>query len=1340
MKRGGRPKRKRNPIRRQDLVCVGTTEDFVVCPHCEVSKPRDSFARHESHCRFRKRRTNVEEPPNVDEGDNATSFSLGGAEDDVVAESEVDETKEHHMLFGDAALESIRQEPGASGDLLLGPQTPIGTVVKYETYRNSWMNCLAMEDEDDSDEEGLDDKNEEESVEWEDDRREEGTAGGVVVNEHIDDWIYEPHEGNGSATCLPGLTQQQEEEYGMVSYRGGISECKEFSSTRPDPDKMDDCRLKELLLSDEGKLLGCCFHVEEREVPVTLEPSEISMVRLIDYCDMKPINGRNFLDGLLDLLVEEMDERGFNPRERPRRKTISKRIMKMYGAGCEPTIAQMTMATEKALLVKIEESLPQQEKMSKKDVSGLVDVSQEDIKEANKYLTLSQDIENRPRQVVEIISFDFESMVLDLLGDTYIFGNLDHLVLDKERPYMPYKNTTGVATEMLDGSWWGGSIPRLKELKEDPFCEEVEFILPIMMYVDKTGTTMNQRYSLEPLVFTTPLIRKELRTNASAYRLFAYLPELEMKSASEKDFINRKNPGATAQAYHLALSHVLKMFEDVQNKGIVHWLRLGPYRKKVRIRPELACILNDGKSADMITTRVPSSYSHRRISRACHTLAKKADQTTNTCKFVELNDKLRELMDVVGMSAKEIQEDPRFLTSNQTKPSEEEALGIVREAKKKLDKLSFHPVKNAFVARCIRFGLDPRNIWGANPVDLMHAFQSGILMYIVKMVLEGLPPLKQVKLDRLVHKMFNRLRTKERAAYPRMNFSKGYSKLTLLTSDEWAGKLFVLLIVLQTQEGREILDPPSELSSGNSQNKNNWKKKQTKNVFQQEDIPLPSDFWDQHTEEDLHKGGSDLNKLANELVGYEDESEGDEVEEDMEARILDLSDASTDSEWEPEEQSDDDAREEEMYRRCSLNDFTHLAEALLCFHAWYKMGVPKVKDGKIDTGIIKASVARLLAMVRWYTPRKSGRGWKIQKFHDLLHLAVDIERFGPPSNFDCGPNESSLRYWAKLPALTSQTRGYNTFAKQVAMRIYEFQCFAKALRLNGLRGRRSRKKENMNTGEETAAAAQDGPILGGSRYRVYTNTNIPSEQITSSKPQGSFAVSPVIENFLRWQNKAEHDILPLSEDTRGTNFWELRTEVSFIPKEGDRRITLRCHPNYKNEGPWYDWAIVHFQPGNEVFHRPENKAKFLRNGGVLRDWDPIDKDAASQYGDTLVPSKILALAENPVTGEAMALVHGCAFRLTGRDRESDTCLLEAWRLSYLDLYQQLPRDRRKNTGQNSYLAPQLTWVALDSIYMRCLVIEEEPGVYENVPYHKRFKRPMDRVLLVRQRKDWANEF
>ena len=176
---------------------------------------------------------------------------------------------------------------------------------------------------------------------------------------------------------------------------------------------------------------------------------------------------------------------------------------------------------------------------------------------------------------------------------------------------------------------------------------------------------------------------------------------------------------------------------------------------------------------------------------------------------------------------------------------------------------------------------------------------------------------------------------------------------------------------------------------------------------------------------------------------------------------------------------------EEMLRKCSLRDFTELAKALLCFHAWYKIGENRLtEDGKVNTSIIRASVARLLSMVRWYTPRKKGCGWKLQKFHDLLHLALDIQRFGPASNFDAGPQESCLQHWAKLPALTSQMRGYNTFSAQVASRTFEYLCFAKALRRNGsFDGCR-----DSHLGVCDAKKTDSGePLIGGIKYRVFNS-------------------------------------------------------------------------------------------------------------------------------------------------------------------------------------------------------------------------------------------------------------
>ncbi len=348
----------------------------------------------------------------------------------------------------------------------------------------------------------------------------------------------------------------------------------------------------------------------------------------------------------------------------------------------------------------------------------------------------------------------------------------------------------------------------------------------------------------------------------------------------------------------------------------------------------------------------------------------------------------------------------------------------------------------------------------------MHAFQSGILMYLVKMTIDTLSTKRQVALDRLVHKLFHGLRCKEKKEYPRLNFSKGFSKLTMLTSDEWAGKLFVLLLVLHTDEGKEILDH--------------------KTVFDPNNVKLPESF---NTDQPKDKQASDLEEFAKELDAQR-EGASAEAEATVPKSKEEEEEALKNNK---KKKKRHDEEPEEMLRKCSLNDFTELAESLLCFHAWYKLGSnPLTKDGKVNTKMIQSSISRMLAMVRWFTPRKKGNGWKLQKFHDILHLAVDIERFGPPSNFDAGPHESGLRFWAKLPALTSQKRGYNLFAMQVAARTYEYQCFAKAMRANGILGFRDRHLKGIIEGttvrEDDAMGEKNRePMLLGSQYRVYNS-------------------------------------------------------------------------------------------------------------------------------------------------------------------------------------------------------------------------------------------------------------
>jgi hypothetical protein len=114
--------------------------------------------------------------------------------------------------------------------------------------------------------------------------------------------------------------------------------------------------------------------------------------------------------------------------------------------------------------------------------------------------------------------------------------------------------------------------------------------------------------SLEPFLFTTALIRRDVRNNPRSWRPAGFIPDLDAKSSAEKAFINRKNQGETAQSYHLALGHILKGFEEMQRSGMTTWMQVGNHRKLFRLRPVVAFIIGDGKSADMLALRLPSHH------------------------------------------------------------------------------------------------------------------------------------------------------------------------------------------------------------------------------------------------------------------------------------------------------------------------------------------------------------------------------------------------------------------------------------------------------------------------------------------------------------------------------------------------------------------------------------------------------------------------------------------------------------------------------------------------------------------------------------------------------------
>ena len=98
--------------------------------------------------------------------------------------------------------------------------------------------------------------------------------------------------------------------------------------------------------------------------------------------------------------------------------------------------------------------------------------------------------------------------------------------------------------------------------------------------------------------------------------------------------------------------------------------------------------------------------------------------------------------------------------------------------------------------------------------------------------------------------------------------------------------------------------------------------------------------------------------------------------------------------------------------KCNCKNFIHLIEIFLSFHAWYKSNMA-FEWNKNKEEELRKSIIVMLNRLKQTFPGEEGNGWKLQKFHELLHLPIDVTNFGSPKNFDTGIMENRLIHVGK---------------------------------------------------------------------------------------------------------------------------------------------------------------------------------------------------------------------------------------------------------------------------------------------------------------------------------------
>jgi hypothetical protein len=789
------------------------------------------------------------------------------------------------------------------------------------------------------------------------------------------------------------------------------------------------------------------------------------------------------------------------------------------------------------------------------------------------------------RDTVEVVVFDFKEQLEDLISDYSLFGDIDNLVVNKEdddseRKWEPYDRIGDTVYEVLDGKWYQ-DYARIQVTDSSK-----EFSFPIGLYIDASETVTYQRYSFQPLLMFPLVLNCKARNRITSSRILALIPDLDAKSSAVKNATRAGGDfykGTAIRNYHQCMDAALSSLKKWQRMGgVLTYLRLGSDVRKRLLKVPVAMILGDAKSQDHLCGRF-GAHNTKRMCRACNVSFEESANAEHHCTWVwhdQFDEQIHVALNVQG---------------NETNASRKEAYALLNDA-------SQHAVINAF--RDIDFASFPRGIFGCTPHDLMHCFLEGVLKYCTRLFIQRFTDKQKACIDQFVDHIFGNFRSNEKKNMPRTSFIKGMTNLTMITADEEVGIALTLLIIAQTDKGRELL------SHG-------------------------------------------LRKSDDDAVDSDDEAE------------------------------EDNNRNEDEITRCSYRSFVELLEMLLSFHSWYKSEVG-IRWNNASRDAVHRSVITMINKVKTVLPRNTGYSWKLQKFHELLHIPIDVENFGSPKNFDTGIMENRLIHVGKINAKHTQKRGCKIFTRQLANRIHESQSFYKTKRcLNmanadataQIQGHLTIDDNGFNKQQCDYVVHRSNNGVVSCRWKTRTNTNVP-------------------EIILQGIADVMLDI--------GLDTLEVYTEVAHLGRQ------YRAHPNYRGTGAWYDWAMIRFVQSDTDRDRHR---------------DNLQRGVIASHPPGFYPSKLLAFYKINTD------IH-CLFQCTESkiSSEDDSCLTERWNLEYAEY---IPFGQRR---PRPYLCPKLRYCHISCVETSVYVVQENPGLLEQM------ENDNSVVVLVKKKPTWKMYF
>lgn len=225
-----------------------------------------------------------------------------------------------------------------------------------------------------------------------------------------------------------------------------------------------------------------------------------------------------------------------------------------------------------------------------------------------------------------------------------------------------------------------------------------------------------------------------------------------------------------SQRLHRILECIIESFMAAQRPGALanSTIRLGREQKVVNLYVPLQFIIGDVEGGDQLCSRWNyRRESCKRLCRTCNVSTKNSMKTNIRCKRIEVAH-IRGLYQRQDLLA--------------------------------LKNLCQRPTFNAFYD--IDCGKDPYGIFSMVHTEGLHALEIGIMKYMMEILMTEIPKSQHHALDGLVKKLNKSPHQHGYKVFPRCTWPDGVTGLAKLTGDQRVGKMFAILLVALTEDGK----------------------------------------------------------------------------------------------------------------------------------------------------------------------------------------------------------------------------------------------------------------------------------------------------------------------------------------------------------------------------------------------------------------------------------------------------------------------------------------------------------------------------------------------------------